>query len=77
MKVYQKLKEISKLDQHIVKNLPGEIRNNQNSYEKFVETYTDIKEVCNSKNKLKDFYRIISDEEKRLSDHMKYLVILY
>jgi len=61
MKVYQKLKEISKLDQHIVKNIEGEISKNMNEYERFVETYTDIKEVCNTKNKWQDFYRIIAE----------------
>lgn len=61
MKVYQKLKEISKLDQHIVRNIDSEISSNMKSYERFVETYTDIKQVCNTKNKWQDFYRIIAD----------------
>jgi hypothetical protein len=43
LKVYQKLKEISKLDQHIVRNLSNEISANMTTYERFVETYTDIK----------------------------------
>ncbi len=43
-----------------------------NNYKKFVQTYTDIKEVVNTKNKLKDFYRIIMEQEKIISDHMRY-----
>lgn len=54
-----------------MRNLSSESTQNMKEYESFVETFTDIKEIATAKHQWEEFERIISDEERYLSDHMK------